>query len=611
MNSSNQIAQLIGLAGDVARGHTPDAVLAAGLPRLLEFAEADAAVAIAKTIDGFRVTVRTGLDLDGEAAPGELLATDDPARLTPVEVPGAWRQAGITQVTAHRLPGRTGVLLLAWVDERPLADVLDLALMWLDAAVARADSLEQLADLTARVDNAQQLAGMGDYDWHIPSDTNTWSDQLYRIYGHEPRSFNASYERFLSLIHPDDRERITGVHQHAYATGEPYAMIERIVRPSGELRYLSSNGQVIMDSNSTPMRMRGTCVDITDRVLAEQERERIAARFQGLVNSAPDAILVMGEDHLVLEANQRARELLGGEPTGHAIGEFLPGWPDDGKVSMQGLGLDGRRLVLDVTTVVVKPLDDGTTTESDSLDAVFLRDALPRLEREAMAVKLGEARLRRHQALEINDNVVQGLVAAVYALDLGEPAMSASYLERTLTAARAMMDDLLEPLDGEDRSNLVRTTPAVIGAKRAVAPQEVKATVNAEKSHRVLIVDDAEELRMLLRLRMETRDGLTVVGEAADGQAAVELATELRPDLVMLDLAMPRMDGLEALPLIRAAVPGVRVVVLSGFNESTLAAQALAAGADRYVVKGSSVSALLDLVDGVLAGDPDPGPPEA
>ena len=51
---------------------------------------------------------------------------------------------------------------------------------------------------------------MGDYDWHIPTDTNRWSDQLYRIYGHEPQSFNASYERFLSLIHPDDRERITG-----------------------------------------------------------------------------------------------------------------------------------------------------------------------------------------------------------------------------------------------------------------------------------------------------------------------------------------------------------------------------------------------------------------
>ena len=65
------------------------------------------------------------------------------------------------------------------------------------------------------------------------------------------------------------------MHQHAYATGEPYQMIERIVRPDGEVRYLSSNGEVILDEDGTPVRMRGTCIDITDRVLADRERERI------------------------------------------------------------------------------------------------------------------------------------------------------------------------------------------------------------------------------------------------------------------------------------------------------------------------------------------------
>lgn len=114
----------------------------------------------------------------------------------------------------------------------------------------------ELDDLRQRVDNAQHLAGMGDYDWHIPTDTNRWSDQLYRIYGYEPQAFNASYERFLSLIHPEDRDRIQALHQEAYATGAPYQMIERIVRPDGEVRYLSSNGEVIMDDAGTPVRMR-------------------------------------------------------------------------------------------------------------------------------------------------------------------------------------------------------------------------------------------------------------------------------------------------------------------------------------------------------------------
>ena len=142
-----------------------------------------------------------------------------------------------------------------------------------------ADALAELADLRARVDNAQMLANMGDYDWHIETDTNTWSDQLFRIYGYEPGQIMASYDVFMQHIHPDDREKIRSVHQHAYATGEPYQMVERILRPDGELRYLASNGQVVTDANGTPLRMRGTCIDITDRVRAEQAQEETAVRL--------------------------------------------------------------------------------------------------------------------------------------------------------------------------------------------------------------------------------------------------------------------------------------------------------------------------------------------
>ena len=124
--------------------------------------------------------------------------------------------------------------------------------------------------------------------------------------------------------------------------------------------------------------------------------------------------------------------------------------------------------------------------------------------------------------------------------------------------------------------------------------------MHSEKQHRVLLVDDAEDIRMLLRMAIKKHGGLTVVGEAADGVEAVQQASELQPDLVLLDLAMPRMDGLEALPLIRAAVPDVRVIVLSGFNQSALADKALEAGADHYVPKGGSIRALLELAEELL-----------
>ena len=92
-----------------------------------------------------------------------------------------------------------------------------------------------------------------------------------------------------------------------------------------------------------------------------------------------------------------------------------------------------------------------------------------------------------------------------------------------------------------------------------------------------------------------------VVGLAADGEEAVELARSQQPDVVLLDLAMPRMDGLQALPLILEAVPGVRVVVLSGFDKHTMADRALEAGAHRYVEKGLSTKELSHVVAEVLA----------
>ena len=88
--------------------------------------------------------------------------------------------------------------------------------------------------------------------------------------------------------------------------------------------------------------------------------------------------------------------------------------------------------------------------------------------REREAAKLGEARARKRQAVEINDSVVQGLTAALYALELGDATMCELYLQRTLTAAREMMTDLVAPLSGEDASpgDLVRTSPAVVSEAR-------------------------------------------------------------------------------------------------------------------------------------------------
>lgn len=110
---------------------------------------------------------------------------------------------------------------------------------------------------------------------------------------------------------------------------------------------------------------------------------------------------------------------------------------------------------------------------------------------------------------------------------------------------------------------------------------------------RVLIVDDAANLRELLSILLDVEDDFEVVGTAADGQQAVAAAERLRPDLVLLDLAMPVMDGLQALPLLRRHLPDARIVIFSGYEHAAVASEALNAGADAYIEKGTSVTALV------------------
>ena len=109
---------------------------------------------------------------------------------------------------------------------------------------------------------------------------------------------------------------------------------------------------------------------------------------------------------------------------------------------------------------------------------------------------------------------------------------------------------------------------------------------------RTVLVDDVADMRELLRLLL-LRDGrFSIVGEAANGQEAIELVADLFPDLVVLDVAMPVLDGIAALPRLREASPRTRIVMLSGFPAEDMERPSLAAGAVGYLEKGPDIGGL-------------------
>lgn len=106
---------------------------------------------------------------------------------------------------------------------------------------------------------------------------------------------------------------------------------------------------------------------------------------------------------------------------------------------------------------------------------------------------------------------------------------------------------------------------------------------------RVLLCDDVAPFRALIRAALSEDPDILVVGEAADGIDGAEQVRDLQPDVVLLDLSMPRCDGMEAIPLMRGFDPKVSIVALSGFSAERMAGAVLDRGAVAYLEKGAAL----------------------
>ncbi len=141
-----------------------------------------------------------------------------------------------------------------------------------------------LTDITERVEreaiiresnDRQRLAieagHIGFWDWDIPGDRVSWSSRTYEFHGMEPGSFGGSVREFQKLIHPADAEGVEQAIQTSLKTKQPYVVEFRIIRPNGEVRWITTRGQAIFDQEGRPSRMLGASLDVTDRKKTEDD----------------------------------------------------------------------------------------------------------------------------------------------------------------------------------------------------------------------------------------------------------------------------------------------------------------------------------------------------
>ena len=144
------------------------------------------------------------------------------------------------------------------------------------------DELTRNRDFLAQ---AQSSAQLGSWEWDVRADRITWSDQMFRVYGHEPGAFDVKFENFKKLIHPDDRQLAENVVNEAMRTKQPFAYDHRVLWPDGTVRWVHGRGQVLTDQRGEVIGMVGSGQDITERKNAANAQRLLADASEALASS--------------------------------------------------------------------------------------------------------------------------------------------------------------------------------------------------------------------------------------------------------------------------------------------------------------------------------------
>ncbi|MGH7507531.1 MAG: PAS domain-containing protein, partial [Longimicrobiales bacterium] len=193
-----------------------------------------------------------------------------------LDVP-VWREGSVVGAVCHEHTGERR----AWtpLEQQFAASIADMVALTLETAERR-HAEDELRRRERQLLATQQLAGLGSWQWDVPNDCVTLTDELYRIYGVEPRALTTTFEGYIARVHPDDRAHVRASIERALADGGTFEFEERIVRPDGDVRVLHSRGEVFRDEAGRPIRLVGACHDITARKQAEEALQRAHAGLE-------------------------------------------------------------------------------------------------------------------------------------------------------------------------------------------------------------------------------------------------------------------------------------------------------------------------------------------
>jgi PAS domain S-box-containing protein len=509
---------------------------------------------------------------------------------------------------------------------------------------------DALRESQERLAFALEAGRMGTWDWHMTEGTIRWSESLERIVGIPVGSFAGTYEAFVELVHPDDRQTLRQALERATATDGEYVAECRMGRPGEQTVQMVTQGRVIRDAFGEPVRLVGVALDVTTRRELEsqlrhaQKMESVGRLAGGIAhdfNNLLTAITGHGDllaqsldpndplqvDVSAINAAAARAAALTRQLLAYGRQSLLRPEPVDLNAVISDIEPMLRRLIGEDIELRTELAPDLGWVQADvgQLDQVILnlvvnaRDAVSgggSIVLSTADVELAEADLAEHPGAREGRYVTVSVADSGVGIDeatrarIFEPYFTTKDRGRGTGLGLATVLGIIEQSGGHidvvssvGAGSTFRVYLPRQADPRAAAAPEVAATGLPDRGHEtILLAEDEESVRRLTASLLE-RSGYRVI-EAADGTAALDAATahDGPIDLLLTDVIMPGLNGRQLADRFATIHPRARVLFMSGYAGEALSAQGVLDSSVAFLAKPFVPAELARKVREVLDG---------
>ena len=426
------------------------------------------------------------------------------------------------------------------------------------------------------------------------------SPQIEAMTGYRPDDYIADPHLWSKLLHPDDRARMLAANAIHVDAGQPFSEEYRLIARDGRVVWVKEESRILTDDNGSPIASQGIILDCSDhRRVAHELRQSLEVRRK-LTLSLASAKVESGIEALL--AALSARDGYTGEHC-HAVVDLVErvtqrlGLSQDEIKNANQVALlhdIGKMGVPDSILRKRGPLDahEWRVMREHPIVGARIVESVPGLERLAPAIRAEHERWDGNGYPDgLAGEAIPLASRIVFVCDAFHAMISNRPYRKAMSEASARLD-LRRKAGSQFDSAAVNALLAVLeeGAP-AISPLQID-----EPPLRVLLVDDDASIRMLLRFTLESDGTFEICGEAGDGSEALAMVQSAQPDAVVIDLAMPVMGGLQAIPRIKRLSHATKIVVFTASDSPDVLADAMASGADVCLAKGASLTEVTSIL---------------